>query len=140
MFQPNPKIFIILLIILGILILLVLIFPYKKSSTYIIQHLTIPTPTKSEISPPNPSPTLIPATSTGGNEEVAPQVLSFATQKQALKKKTPLTQTGFKIEYSYDTDLFTVTLNEPKVTNRNVFNQWLKKNYSAIPLNKFVIQ
>ena len=149
MYKLNSKLFLILLIILGILILLVILFPYKKSPTSTIQHLTIPSPTTVKISspyppypstPPKPSPTLIPATSTGGNEEVALQVLNAATQKQALKKKTPLTQPGFKIEYSFETDLFTVTLSEPKETNRQVFEQWLKKNYPALILNKFVIQ
>lgn len=137
MFKPNLKLYAILIIILVVLFILVAIFPNSKRQEKTIQKPIIPTPTAFQFLP---TPTIIHPTSTGGSEEVPQETLSFATQKQNLKKRTPLTQNGFTITFDYSNDVFIVTLSEPKNSNRETFDSWLKQTYPAIPITKFVFK
>ncbi|MBI3366182.1 hypothetical protein HY041_00965 [Candidatus Roizmanbacteria bacterium] len=142
----NPKIFIILFIILGIFILIVLLYPFGKPVKEPQQIKVVPTPTKVVV-----MPTIVVSQSaekkinitprfTGVNEDIPEPTLNAAMQKQALKKKTPLSENGFVITYDYQSDNFIVALSEPKQDNKQVFEQWLKQNYPLIPLNKFLFK
>lgn len=136
MFKLNIKIYIILLAILGILVIVV--FSYSKRPITNAPLPVFPTPTRIMIVPPTGTQKIIITPRfTGANVNIPLTLLNAAQQKQALKKKTPLTETGFTITYDYQTDVFVVTLSEPKQDNRSVFAQWLKQNYSLIPINKF---
>lgn len=142
MFKLNIKIYIILLTILGILVITVVLFSTQKKQPIPISQLEInPTPTRFIVLPIiSPTNIIITPRFTGANVDIPPLLLNTAQQKQALKKKVPLTENGFIITYDYGTDLFVVTLSEPTETNRLVFEQWLKQNYSLIPLTKFTIK
>lgn len=136
MFKLNIKIYIILLTILGILVIMVL--SYSKKPITNIPLPVFPTPTRIMVVPiTGTQKIIITPRFTGANVDIPPLLLNAAQEKQALKKKTPLTETGFTITYDYQTDLFIVTLSEPKQANRMAFEQWLKQNYSLIPINKF---
>lgn len=138
MLRLNLKIYIILLAILGILVVTVFLSSSQKKQVIISQLEINPTPTRF-IVPPAPSPTkiMIIPRFTGANINIPSPLLNEAKQKQALKKKTPLAESGFTVTYDYGTDLFVVTLSEPKQENRIAFEQWLEQNYSLIPLSKF---
>ena len=143
----NPKIFIILFIILGVFILFVILYHFNRPIQKTKEESKIlPTPTKFVVVPTqtgaqntgkkiNITPRF-----TGVNEDIPQPTLSIAMQKQALKKKTPLTENGFVVTYDYQSDNFVVTLSEPKQDNKKVFEQWLKQNYSLLTLNKFLFK
>lgn len=140
MFKLNIKIYIILLAILGILVVIVLSYS-KKPTTTNTSLQVLPTPTSIMVAPTIPVQKInITPRFTGANVNIPPLLLNSAQEKQALKKKMPMSETGFTITYDYQSDLFVVTLSEPKNTNRSAFEQWLKQNYSLIPLNKFSIK
>jgi len=96
-----------------------------------------PSPTLS----PLPSPSLTPIEFTGVKEEKLPkEVVDFSQQKLELMKKLPLETEKFTIDFDYDNDRFIVKLKAPYEENKREFNQWLDKNYPAIPKNQFVFQ
>lgn len=139
MFKLNWKIYVILLTILGILIVAVISFSSQKNKQVTISQLEInPTPTHA-IVPSTPSPTTIILTPrfTGANPTIPVAILNAAQQKQLLKKKMPLTINGFRITYDFQSDMFIVTLDEPKQDTKIIFELWIKDNYSLIPLSKF---
>lgn len=142
MFNLNIKIYIILLTILGILVVAVILFSSQKKQPVTISQLEInPTPTRFiPLSTISPTKIVITPRFTGANVNIPSSLLNAAKQKQALKKKTPLTENGFVVTYDYQSDLFIVTLSDPKETNRSIFEQWLKQNYSLIPISKFVLK
>jgi len=130
--------------ILVVLFLTVLFIPINRGKNEVI----IPTPAEKVVLPTKIipkttviSPTLIPPqTDTGAREVELPQgVKDLATQKQELRKATPLQLTGFIISFDYAEDKFIVNLQEPKVDTRISFETWLKANYPEIPLDRFEI-
>lgn len=139
MFKLSWKIYVVLFALLGALAISVFILSSTKKSSPLIQPQPpslIPTPLV--IAPTSSSGKIVLTPRfTGANEEIPAPVLNYAIQKQDLKKKTPLTLNGFSITYDYQGDMFIVTLSEPKQDNKTVFEQWVKQNYSLIPLNKF---
>lgn len=137
MFRFNWKVYTILLAILGILIVSVIF--YSKRPTTNTPLPVFPTPTRIMIAPPKGTQKIIITPRfTGADFTIPSSLLNAAKQKQALKKKTPITENGFTITYDYQTDLFVVTLSEPKQENKTAFEQWLKQNYPLIPLSKFL--
>lgn len=143
MLKPNLKLYFILIVILIVLFILVLIIPYGKREEK-IQPTPTPLPTNSTDFNPLPpiklTPTIIHPTSTGASEDVPPETLNFAIQKQNLKKMTPLTQKGFTVTFDYSNDIFIVALSAPKDTSRQAFNSWLKQTYPAVPITKFIFK
>lgn len=144
--KPNFKLYIIaLFIILGILIFLVSLYSFRKQSKQKVQIQNLPTPTSVlliPISKPSAKSVTIHIAPrfTGANEDIPQSTLSAAMEKQALKKKIPLTESGFVITYDYPSDNFVVTLSEPKQDNKQIFEQWLKQNYPLISISKFLFK
>lgn len=133
----NTRILIIAaIVILVILIIMSLVYVSNKGK---IQVPGTSNSTSKEIVPTSPiSPKIvITPVFTGANEYIPPITLNAAQEKQELKKKTPLTIDGFTITYDFSSDLFIVTLSEPKTTSKTSFQQWLNQNYPLISLNKF---
>ncbi len=159
MYPPNIKIYLGLGIILLVLFILVIILPFGEKSTprnNLPTNITStpiysspyqnnkPTKIQSNISPVNIiSPTIIipPTGFTGVKEEDLPyEIKTLSEQKQLLKSKLPITDNFFSIEFNYEEDKFIVKLNEPKGEAKVAFEDWLKKNYPAIPWNRFIFQ
>ncbi|MBI4973392.1 hypothetical protein HZC27_02150 [Candidatus Roizmanbacteria bacterium] len=144
--KPEIKLYYIIpAIFLVILVVVVLLLPKNKSET---PGVVIPTqgplPTRVQLdnkTVPSRAPTLIPhpKIGTGASDEqnISKEETDLATQKRELRKKTPLTQSSFTMTFDFSTDQFIVVLNAPKNTNQTVFNEWLKKNYPGIPLDRF---
>ena len=136
MFKLNIKIYIILLTVLGILVILVLSYSKKPITNAPLQ--VFPTPTRIMTTLPTGIQKIkITPRFTGANVNIPPALLNAAQEKQALKKKTPIVTNEYSIQYDYSSDLFVVTLNEPKTENRTAFENWLEQNYPALPLSKF---
>ncbi len=146
MIKPNFKLYIIVsLVILGILILLVSVYSLNRQQKQSRQIQNFPTPTSIMVIPTVKSVTKteiinITPRFTGANEDIPQPTLSSAMQKQALKKKTPVVTTEYSIQYDYSSDVFVVTLNEPKSENKIVFENWREQNYPALPLSKFLLE
>lgn len=141
MLKLNWKIYVFLLVILALLIVAIGIFSSKKQSGTTQSQPNGPTPTSVVIVPTSITGKIILTPRfTGADDTVPSPLLDFAIQKQALKKRLPLTENGFTITYDYQSDIFTVALSEPKQNNKSIFEDWLKKNYSLIPLNKFLFK
>lgn len=137
--------YIIPVIFFVILIFVVLLLPKNKSES---PGVAIPTqgplPTRVQldnITVPSRAPTLIPhpknGTGVSDEQNISKEETDLATQKRELRKKTPFTQSSFTITFDFSTDQFVVVLNEPKISNQTVFNDWLRKNYPGIPLDRF---
>ncbi len=136
------KIYVALFAILGVLIVSVIILSSSKKPSPTIQPQSQSlAPTPLVIVPTSSSGKIVLTPRfTGANINIPPLLLNTAQQKQALKKKTPLTENEFTITYDYQSDTFIVTLSEPKQDNKAVFEPWLKQNYPLIPLNKFLFK
>lgn len=144
--KPNFKIYFILALALGILLILILILSYiRKNREGITPPPEFPTPTSvefpsnitptSQLTPPESHPTF-----TGVLEEtLPPDIQALSDQNQALLRKTPLYQPLFNIDFDYGEDKFIVSLNDPKDQARTSFEDWLKDNYPAIPLDRFIL-
>lgn len=147
----NPldiKIYLGLGIILFVLFILVSTLPFGKKSIPPNSQLS-PTISPSYFStnsnqfkPIKPTSTIIPPISfTGVKEEELPaEIKTLSEQKQALKSRLPLTESLFSIDFSYEQDKFIVQLREPKNEAKVSFENWLKTNYPAIPLTRFIFQ
>lgn len=146
--RANLKMYFILALAFGILLILILIFTYinqKKQETK--PPYESPTPT-SITSPSNfvpadrLTPTLIHPTGFTGvyEEELPPDIKALSEQKQALKREVPVNKELFTLDFNYAEDKFTVVLKEPKDQSKTSFTEWLKTNYPAIPLNRFIIK
>lgn len=142
--NTNLKSYLIIIAILFVLFLIVILFPIKRSKPSIILPTPIQQtlPTKILLPAKAIAPTLIPVKpQTGVREEELPKpVKDLALQKQELRKKTPLQLSGFIISFDYAADKFAVTLQEPKSDTSLSFRTWLKANYPAIPVDRFVIR
>ena len=144
--KPNLKIYLILILIVAVLITLIFIFSYLRKKRGVIEPPPVfPTPTSvefpsditptDELTPPESHPTF-----TGVlEEELPPDLKALSEQKQALKRNVPLTQPLFSIDFDYGEDKFIVSLNDPKDQARTSFEDWLKDNYPAIPLDRFIL-
>ncbi len=120
------------LVVIGLIILIIAVaaiyLRFKNNSLQQVNSIS-----------PSPFPLLQP-TSTGANDvSIPPEQKDLITQKMALRQKIPLTFGNFQITYDYAQDKFIVTLSEPKTSTRQLFLQWLKNNYPAIPLDRFSI-
>ncbi|PIV09333.1 hypothetical protein COS31_03405 [Candidatus Roizmanbacteria bacterium CG02_land_8_20_14_3_00_36_15] len=145
--QNLTLIVIALIVLLSILFLSVLVMQRKKtnpSPSNQPTNINLPSPTTVEVritTPPTLTPTPILPTSTGVFEEQLPkEQQDLSTQKQALKTKLPINNNNFALVFDYGEDKFIVSLKEPKETNKKVFEDWLKANYPAIPIDRFLIK
>lgn len=144
--RPEIKLYYIIpAIFLVILVVIILFLPKNKSE---MPGVAIPTqgplPTRVQlenITIPSRAPTLIPhpknGTGVSDEQNISKEETDLAAQKRELRKKTPLTQPSFTMTFDFSTDQFNVILNEPKISNQTVFNDWLRKNYPGIPLDRF---
>lgn len=134
----------ILFIIVIILSLTVFVIQKKQTTPSVTEPANInqPTPTTIEVRTTTPlTPTEIPATQTGALDEQLPQKeQDLATQKQELKSKVPINNANFFLVFDYGEDKFIVDLKSPEDTNKTVFENWLKSNYPALPLDRFLIK
>jgi len=97
----------------------------------------------SPLTSPVTNPTLIPVvpfTGVGEDQNISPEETLLATQKQTLRKLMPLDEAGFSLSFDYANDTFQVLLKDPKDSSLSLFNQWLKTNYPALPLDRFSIK
>jgi len=135
------------LLILGIiaLVLITILWLLKKNESKKSLPPNLPTPTllaPQSISQPTLEPTLILINqeSTGVKEEILPEITQvLVDQKTTLRQNLPLIDKDFQIDFDYNEDKFMVTLNQPKSQSRATFELWLKKNYPAIPIDRFII-
>lgn len=132
-----------------VLVFLIWLFQRPKSNTLIKQNTPTISPSfpNSEISRPAPSkissvtPTLIPPQFTGALDVTIPQpTIDASNQRQELRRKTPLKEGAFTINFDYAGDKFTVNLNDPKDTSKASFDSWVKQFYPEIPLSNFIFQ
>lgn len=131
----KQKTIIIVLISIFIFVIITLLLVNQTKPKQIVTPTpaqSINMPTRSQL-----SPTLVPPAFTGGNLDLPKELMDLAGQKTDLRLKTPLQETSFSIDFDYDNDKFIVTIKEPKATNRVNFDEWLKKNYPAIPIDRF---
>ena len=144
--KPEIKLYYIIpAVFLVILVVVILLLPKNKSeSPGVVIPTRGPLPTRIQLDEKTVSPrtpTLIPhpknGTGVSDEQNISKEETDLATQKRELRKKTPLTQPTFSMIFDFSTDLFTVVLNEPKNSSQTVFNDWLKTNYPAIPLDRF---
>lgn len=144
--KPEIKLYYIIpAIFLVILVVVILLFPKNKSeSPSVVAPTRSPLPTLIQLetkSRASLTPTLIPhpknGTGAADEQNISKEETDLAVQKRELRKKTPITQSSFTMTFDFSTDQFNVVLNEPKNSNQTVFNDWLKKNYPAIPLDRF---
>lgn len=144
--KPEIKrYYIIPVIFFVILIFVVLLLPKNKIETpSIVTPTRTPLPTLIQLekkSTTSLTPTLIPhpekGTGVSEDQNISKEETDLATQKRDLRKKTPFTHSSFTMTFDFSTDQFNVILNEPKNSNQTVFNDWLKTNYPAIPLDRF---
>ncbi len=141
--KPHKAIYLGLLIILFVLIAMVLLIPFPKFKKTSISPtpnpINIPTPTEMLIKKPvtSPKPVLVTPTGTGGMEDIPKSVSDSATQKQDLKKRLPLKEQDFSIDFDYTKDMFIVTFSNKNIDSINKFQQWLKTQYSSLSIDKF---
>lgn len=147
--KPEIKLYYIIpAVFLVILVIVILLMPKNKSETPVVVIPTrSPLPTRVQLegkTVPSRAPTLIPhpknGTGVSDEQNISKEETDLATQKRELRKKTPLTQSSFTMTFDFSTDQFIVVLNEPKNSNQTVFNDWLKTNYPAIPLDRFTFK
>lgn len=147
--KPEIKrYYIIPVIFFVILIFVVLLLPKNKIETpSIVTPTRTPLPTLIQLekkSTTSLTPTLIPhpekGTGVSEDQNIPKEETDLATQKRDLRKKTPFTHSSFTMTFDFSTDQFNVILNEPKNSNQTVFNDWLKTNYPAIPLDRFTFK
>jgi len=156
----NKKMYIIPAIVLLVIILIIVLLSIQKKQvgttpSSSLLPTRIITPPKTPISPtkvsPSPmssglssvTPSVIPAqefTGVSENQSLPKDVELLGVQKTELRRKTPLSGAFGSISFDYEIDTFIVTLGEPKETNKALFEEWLKKNYPAIPLDRFIRQ
>jgi len=147
--KPEIKLYYIVpAIFLVILVSVILLLPRNKnetSGTVIPTRGLLPTriPTYEKIIPSR-APTLIPhpknGTGVSDEQNISKEEIDLAAQKRELRKKTPFIHSSFTITFDFSTDQFNVVLNEPKISNQTVFNDWLRKNYAGIPLDRFLFR
>lgn len=147
--KPEIKLYYIIpAIFLVVLIVVILLLPKNKGETPGVAIPTrAPLPTRVQIDDktvPSRAPTLIPhpknGTGVSDEQNISKEETDLATQKRELRKKIPLTHSSFTMTFDFSTDQFNVILNEPKNSNQMVFNDWLKKNYPGIPLDRFTFK
>lgn len=140
------------LLLIPIFLFLILLFVYFA---FILSKKNLPTSPSFPFSPSptlnklqiqqkktTPSPTLIPPAFTGAakDPQISQEDIDITTQKYFLRKTTPLKQSNFSIFFDYSLDKFNVILQEPKDITQASFSAWLDKNYSSIPLDRFIIK
>jgi len=144
--KPEIKLYYVIpLVFLVILIVIVLLIPsnkqpVKKTDNTGLQP-TMPFPTQIIIDKTPPVPTIA-TTFTGAIKEqnIPKEQVDLAAQKKELRKKIPLKQDTFTVTFDFTSDKFIVTLNDPKDTNRTIFEDWLKTNYPGLPLDRFMFK
>lgn len=141
--DKNFRTYLVVGAILVIVFIILLFVPGVKKEETKITPTGLPTPTIFAINPSGQvaSPTLIPAVNfTGAIDATLPKEMSdLVKQKNSLIDKTPLQGNYFTITFSYKTDKFSVQLKEPKTDSQQKFEQWLKTNYPAVPIDRFII-
>ena len=131
---------------LVVFFVILILIPGNKPTPTKTGPTVFPSPTSYELSPNDMgtnkiTPTLIPAIGfTGAKDEPLPKTESdLVNQKNSLINKTPLQGNYFTITFSYKTDKFSVQLKDPKADSQQKFEQWLKTNYPAVPIDRFII-
>lgn len=139
--MKTKYIFIIVTIILILIVALVVFLPKPKSPSVVIPAPTSIFPTKYVIKPSS-IPNLIPPTDfTGVKEEtLPPEIINLTQEKQNLKKKVPISQASFMINFDYEQDKFIVNLNEPKSESQVNFEKWRENYYPNIPTDRFLLK
>jgi hypothetical protein len=133
----NLRVYFILFFILVIVIFSYFLLSSRKTNDNEAINVSFPTPTITPVS----QPTLIPPDFTGALVgDIPKEVEDLSQQKRTLRGKVPLTEKAFKIDFDYSEDKFTVILNEPKERSKIEFVNWLKNNYPAIPLDRFIFK
>lgn len=137
--KPNIKLYVVMIVILFILFVIAVVMPsFLNKQRPITNQTTFPTPTLIQLIPTKQTNTvLISPTTTGGREDIPKNIEDAATQKQDLRRKTPLRENGFTITFDYAGDQFIVTLQQSASTSQELFKNWLKQNYPLIPMSKF---
>jgi len=145
--NTDLKHYLVIATILGILFFIVLFIPINKPDEEVLVPTSVPSqplPTKiiPSYSNSKPLPTLIPVeTGTGvKEEELTQEIKDLSMQKQELRSKIPLKLPGFNIGFDYAKDKFIVTLDLPKNNSKISFETWLKANYSAITMDRFIVK
>ncbi len=139
MFDKHALIYLLLSGILIILIFAVVIFPSRNQSIKPVQP-NFPTPTMVQILPASPPTSSLPQispTNTGGNEELPTDIKDLSSEKQVLRRKTPLTTPNFTIIFDYANDNFIVTPTSQTPPISQIFPAWLRQNYPLIPISQF---
>ena len=138
---PNIKVYIMISGAIIILFLIVTFIPFgKKIGNQTPENFPTPTLVEVNQSPDgdNQQPMVESVDFTGvAEEEISPEIIDAATQKQNLMNQTPLDTGLFQIDFDYGEDKFIVTLAEPKTENRQQFDQWLNDSYPSLNLNQF---
>lgn len=145
---PNIKVYLGISFALIILLIIILIIPFgKKKTSEQLTPTAFPTPTTFETQPNNPVKITpgqaIPteAVFTGVKEETLPQaMIDLSTQKQALRKKTPLSLSTFTIDFNYSEDKFVVTFLDPKDQAKKEFESWRAANYPLLGSEQFLLK
>ena len=146
--QQNIKVYLGISFALIILLIIILIIPFGKKKTVELPTPTaFPMPTTFKTQPNNPVKTtpgqdkLTPEPFTGVREEtLPPELMALSTQKQALRKKTPLNLSTFTIDFDYSEDKFIVTLLDPKDQSQKEFESWRMANYPVLGTNQFLLK
>lgn len=140
--KPNLKIYLLisLSIILLVILALSLIFKNQKKEDTIAPSPTIE-PLPDQFPSAYVTPEIILPTGFTGvlDEELPAEIKNESVQIQDLSNKVPLSQPLFNIDFNWDEYKFIITLKEPKDQTRSSFEEWLKQNYPAIPLDEFII-
>lgn len=152
--RPDIKYYLIPAAVLVVIVLIILILPFnpnrpasQPAPTESPAIPTMRTPTRFQMPTPlvtsaiTPTP-LPPKDSTGGiqDQQLSKEIVDLASQKTELRMKTPLTVNFGTISFDYNTDRFSVKLNDPKDKNKTAFESWLKQTYPAIPIDRFAFQ
>ncbi len=147
--NKTTAIYGILGILIVILVFLIWLFQRPKSNTLIKPNTSTISPSISDTeTSQHPTqrvssiaPTQIPPQFTGALDVTIPQpTIDASNQKQDLRRKTPYQSDAFDITFDYANDLFVVTLQDPKNSNRINFDAWVKQNYPLIPISNFTFK
>ena len=141
--KKQIKIIIVLGIILVILIIIFAVLNLSRQQKK--ESVIVPTPTQEPFTGEEPTTVVTPEQINPGDftgvleEELPPEVRAESEQMQDLSYKVPITQPLFEIDFNWEEYKFVVTLKDPEDQARTAFEDWLKNNYSGIPLNQFII-
>jgi len=143
--NKQLKLIIIPILLLSVLLLVFFLLTISKKrpqNNSIIPFSPSPTINKLIQQKITQFPTIIPPAFTGAakDPEIPLEELDSSSQKYILRKKTPFKQNNFSIFFDYSTDMFNVILQDPKDITQASFSAWLNENYSAIPMNRFIVK